>query len=182
MQERFWPVHAIDVGEALEQMLLDDSTAEQTYELYGPTEYTMGEIAELVDKEIMKKRRHYNIPRRVMEPFAWAMNRFLWWPTLSKDAVSREFIDQVIDPKAKTFADLGIEPAELKDWSFEYLVSSSTPVTTRLVLTNFAERISQLSSVRPPTHDGAGKARREEIPARPRRPIDSSPEISYVVK
>lgn len=104
-------------------MLQDDSTASQTYELYGPKNYSTAEIAELVDKEIVKHRRHFNVPRRILKPFASALNKALWWHTMSADEVEREFIDQVIDPKAKTFADLGIEPAELSSLTFHYLVS-----------------------------------------------------------
>ena len=42
---------------------------------------------------------------------------------MSADEVEREFIDQTIDKKAKTFKDLGIEPAELRSLTFHYLVS-----------------------------------------------------------
>jgi len=121
MQERYWPVHAIDVGEALEKMLHDDSTAEQTYELYGPRNYSTAEIAELVDKEIIKHRRHINLPKSILKPAAGLLNKALWWPVISADEVEREFIDQHIDPSAKTFKDLGIEPAELSSLTFHYL-------------------------------------------------------------
>lgn len=123
MQERYWPVHAIDVGEALEKMLHDDNTASETFELYGPKNYSTEEIAALVDKEIIKKRQHLNIPKTILKPIAGLLNKALWWPVLSADEVEREFIDQVIDPKAKTFKDLGIQPAELSDLTFHYLVS-----------------------------------------------------------
>ncbi|KAF2814259.1 NADH-ubiquinone oxidoreductase-like protein 40 kDa subunit [Mytilinidion resinicola] len=121
MQERFWPVHAIDVGMALEQMLHDDTTASETYELFGPTNYSLGEIAQLVDREIVKRRRHINLPKPVWKPTAGLMNKCLWWPVGSADEVEREFIDQAIDPRAKTFKDLDIEPAELKSLTYEYL-------------------------------------------------------------
>ncbi|KAI9827647.1 MAG: NADH-ubiquinone oxidoreductase 40 kDa subunit [Sarea resinae] len=121
MQERFWPVHAVDVGQALEVMCQDDSTASQTFELYGPKNYSTAEIAELVDKEIIKHRRHLNIPKRILKPTANLLNRFLWWHTMSADEVEREFIDQKIDPSAKTFKDLGIQPAELSNLTFHYL-------------------------------------------------------------
>ncbi|MCJ1481074.1 NADH-ubiquinone oxidoreductase 40 kDa subunit [Schaereria dolodes] len=121
MQQRFWPVHAIDVGQALEVMLQDDSTASQTYELYGPKNYSMAEIAELVDREIIKRRRHINLPKRLLKPVAEMLNRVLWFSTMSGDEVEREFIDQKIDRKAKTFKDLGIEPAELSSLTFHYL-------------------------------------------------------------
>ncbi|KAF2470315.1 NADH-ubiquinone oxidoreductase-like protein 40 kDa subunit [Lindgomyces ingoldianus] len=121
MEQRFWPVHAIDVGMALEKMLHDDTTAAETYELYGPTDYSMAEISELVDKEIMKHRRHVNIPPRIMKPAARYLNKYLWWPIASEDEVEREFIDQTIDPTAKTFKDLDIEPIELSTMTYEYL-------------------------------------------------------------
>ncbi|KAK2757700.1 NADH-ubiquinone oxidoreductase 40 kDa subunit [Arachnomyces sp. PD_36] len=121
MQERYWPVHAIDVGEALEAMLFDDNTAAETFELYGPKNYSAAEISELVDREIIKNRKHFNVPKPLMKPLAHYLNKFLWWPTTSADEVEREFIDQYIDPEAKTFKDLGIEPAELSNLTFHYL-------------------------------------------------------------
>ncbi|CAG8972890.1 hypothetical protein HYALB_00001310 [Hymenoscyphus albidus] len=122
MQERYWPVHVIDVGMALEKMLQDDSTAQQTYELYGPKNYSTEEIAALVDKEIIKHRRHINIPKGILKPIAGVLEKALWWNVLSADEIEREFIDQKIDPTAKTFKDLGIEPAELSSLTFHYLL------------------------------------------------------------
>ena len=105
-------------------MLEDDTTASETYELYGPSNYSMAEIAELVDKEIYKKRRHINIPKFMLQPAAKYLNALIWWKTTSGDEIEREYIDQVIDPKAKTFKDLGIEPGELRNFTFHYLVSN----------------------------------------------------------
>lgn len=143
MQERYWPVHVgcdiihfslgsgvltiaivqvIDVGHALERMILDESTVAETFELYGPKNYSTAEIAVLVDREIIKHRRHINVPKRIMKPAAYWLNKLIWWPTTSADEVEREFIDQKIDPTAKTFKDLGIEPAELCNLTFHYLV------------------------------------------------------------
>ena len=124
LQERFYPVHAIDVGEALEKMCHDDSTAGETYELYGPKQYQMAEIKELVEREILKSRRHINIPPQIMTPVATLMNKLLWYTTMSKDSVTREFLDQTIDPTAKTFKDLGIEPTDLANFTYHYLVRS----------------------------------------------------------
>jgi NADH dehydrogenase (ubiquinone) 1 alpha subcomplex subunit 9 len=123
MQQYFWPVHVIDVGMALEKMLYDDTTAAQTYELYGPTGYSMADLNELVGKELIKQRRHINVPKRLLKPLAYYLNKFIWWPTTSADEIEREFIDHTVDPAAKTFKDLGIEPIELKTVLYEYLVS-----------------------------------------------------------
>lgn len=121
MQEKYWPVHAIDVGHALERMLQEDWTTAKTFELYGPREYTTKQISELVDREIIKNRRHINVPKRILKPAAYWMNRLIWWPTMSADEVEMEFIDQKIDPTALTFKDLNIEPADLDAWTFHYL-------------------------------------------------------------
>ncbi|KFY17869.1 hypothetical protein V492_00329 [Pseudogymnoascus sp. VKM F-4246] len=123
MEERYKPVHVIDVGHALEKMLNDDSTASQTYELFGPKDYSTAEIAELVDKEIHKHRRHINLPKSILKPAATILNKALWWPVLSGDEIEREFIDQHIDQTAKTFKDLDIEPADLANLTFHYLQS-----------------------------------------------------------
>lgn len=105
-------------------MLQNDDTASQTYELYGPKNYSTAEIAELVDKEIFKHRRHINIPKMALKPMANILNKALWWPTMSPDEIEREFIDQKIDKSAKTFKDLGIEPADISSLTFHYLVRS----------------------------------------------------------
>ncbi|KAL5410745.1 NADH-ubiquinone oxidoreductase 40 kDa subunit [Paraphaeosphaeria minitans] len=127
MQEYLYPTHAIDVGMALEKMLHDDTTAAETFELYGPTGYTMAEINELVGAEIIKNRRHINVPKRLLKPIGAALNKYIWWPTISADEVEREFIDQTIDPKAKTYKDLGIEPVDLKSVLYDYLKGYRSP-------------------------------------------------------
>lgn len=115
---------SIDVGAALEKMLYDDSTAGKTFELYGPKQYSLAEIATLVDKEIFKKRRHINLPKAIFKPVAGLLNSALWFHTFSADEVEREFIDQVIDPEASTFSDLGIEPGDIANFTYHYLVSA----------------------------------------------------------
>ena len=83
----------------------------------------MAEIAAMVDKEIFKSRTHINVPKAVLKPVAKIMNRLLWWNTFSEDLVEREYLDQVIDPEAKTFKDLGIEPGDISKFTYHYLVS-----------------------------------------------------------
>lgn len=119
MQERFRPVHVFDVARGLEALMYNDSTAGQTFEFYGPKEYSMKEIADLVDKEIVKKRRHINLPKPVFKGLARAFD-FIWWPMVSPDEVERQFIDQVVDPNAKTFKDLRIKPDDIRQWVLHY--------------------------------------------------------------
>lgn len=102
-------------------MLYDDSTAGQTYELYGPKEYALYEIAEMVDREIFKKRTHINVPKAILKPVAGLINRLLWWDVMSADEIEREFLDQQYDESAKTFKDLGIEPGDISKFTYHYL-------------------------------------------------------------
>jgi NADH dehydrogenase (ubiquinone) 1 alpha subcomplex subunit 9 len=132
MEERFYPVHAIDVGKALENIAYDDNTAGQTFELYGPKEYSMAEISALVDREMIKKRRHINLPKAVLKPFYATLNKLLWWPVGSADEVEREFMDQFIDKNAKTFKDLDLEPGDISAFTYKYLVSLVWSLIPRL--------------------------------------------------
>lgn len=102
-------------------MLYDDTTAGQTFELYGPKNYSTAEICELVDREIFSKRRHINVPRSILEPVAKIVNQVLWWPWISAEQVQIEHVDQVIDEKAKTFKDLGIEPGDISKFTYHYV-------------------------------------------------------------
>lgn len=103
-------------------MLYQEWTAGQTFELYGPEEYRMADIAAIVDQEIHKKRRHFNIPKPLLKAVSGILSKYLWWPIMSPDEVEREFIDHKIDRKAKTFKDLGIEPDNIRDQAYHYLV------------------------------------------------------------
>ena len=86
----------------------------------------MAQIAEMVDREIYKKRRHINLPKSILKPLASVINKSLYWDTMSADKVEREFLDQVIDPKAKTFKDLDIEPGDIANYTYHYLVRPNT--------------------------------------------------------
>ena len=155
---------------ALERMLYDDNTASQTFELYGPKQYSTAEIAELVNREIVRKRRSINVPKFLLKPAAYYLNKLLWWPTLSADQVEREFIDQRIDPSAKTFKDLGIEPVDISTLTFHYLVGDD-PQSIRRGTDNCKARIPTLAVLRPAPGNGAGASGGEEVPARAGRPV-----------
>lgn len=81
----------------------------------------MAEIAALVDREIIHHRRHINVPKQLMKPALYYLNKLLWWPVGSADECEQECLDQVIDKTAKTFKDLGIEPGEISEMTYFYL-------------------------------------------------------------
>lgn len=105
----------------LEKIAYDDTTAGETFEFYGPTNYSMAQIGQLVDREILHKRRHFNLPKRLLKPIAHYVNKFIWFTTMNPDELERETIDQFIDKDAKTLKDLDIEPAELASLTYHYL-------------------------------------------------------------
>lgn len=151
-------------------MLHDDATTGETYELYGPKNYSMAEVAELVDREIVKHRRHINLPKAFLKPMAYYVNKLLWWQTMCADEVEREYMDQKIDPTAKTFKDLGLEPAELNNLTFHYLVSVHT--ATVIANANYSvERLPELLLLRPASGYGAGETGGEEVRACSGRPV-----------
>ncbi|RPA84475.1 putative NADH-ubiquinone oxidoreductase 40 kDa subunit mitochondrial precursor [Ascobolus immersus RN42] len=121
MAETFYPVHVTDVAKGLEAIMYNDWTHSQTFELYGPDKFSMRDIQSLVEKEIMKERSHINIPKAILKPIANILNKAIWWPTISPDEVERQFLDQVIDPNALTFADLGIEPDAIYRYVIHYI-------------------------------------------------------------
>lgn len=118
--EIVWPVHVKDVGRALYQMMLDDSSAGQTFELYGPKSLSIKQVTELINKHTGRKHRLFNIPKPAMLLFSRALS-YLWWNVLSPDEIERQFIDQQIDTTAKTFADLGITPDEFENTIPKYI-------------------------------------------------------------
>lgn len=158
-------MQSIDVGRALEALLYDDATAGQTYEIYGPKNYSMREIAGLVDREIFRKPRHVNVPRAILRPAAALLNRLLWWPMLSAEDVDREFIDQWIDPAAKTIRDLGIEPDDISNFTYHYLVSrpSRAGVVESAAADSAPARIPELILLRPAAGHGEGEEGREAV-------------------
>lgn len=81
----------------------------------------MAEIAALVDREILHRRRHINLPKSVLAPALYYLNKLIWWPVGSKAEIEVEQYDQVVEKSAKTFKDLGIQPAELRELTFQYL-------------------------------------------------------------
>jgi len=121
LRERIYPVHVVDVGRALAAMVYDDTTAGQTFELYGPSAYTIAEIRQMVFDVTKRPHQHINIPKPIQKILRGILE-IIWWPVTTPDDVEREFIDQKIDRTAKTFKDLGIDKIDdIQDKLLEYV-------------------------------------------------------------
>ena len=81
----------------------------------------MAEVAALVDREIIKKRRHINLPKALAKPIFALLNKVAYWPIGSAPEIELQSVDQAIERGTKTFKDLDIEPAELANLTFHYL-------------------------------------------------------------
>lgn len=89
------PSHVVDVASALCTMLTAPITSTaSTFVLPGPQAYTYNELLNLVTFFTMKPVPNYpTVPKAVAKLVATAMNRGIWWPTVSPDEIERKYID-----------------------------------------------------------------------------------------
>lgn len=128
--KEIYPVHVLDVARALEKIGYDDSTAGQTYELYGPEKLSFLEIRQMIHGITQDMSQvgpfsynfaDYEIPLPLAKAVA-QLKQYLYWKQTNPDQVQRHMIHQQIDPSAKTFADLGITDLDqLADVLFTYV-------------------------------------------------------------
>ena len=119
-QTRLQPVYVGDVAEAVAKVLTAPSAKGQVYELGGPRIYTYKALVQLVLTQIDRKRLLLPVPY-----FVWELLATLLAP-LPKRPISRDQVilmkqDNVVDPQAATFADLGIAPTSIEEILPTYL-------------------------------------------------------------
>jgi len=103
-QAKRQPIFYDDVAEAIMICLRDPNTVGKTYELGGPTVYTMEELYHEVFSAVGAQPWTPPLPSRM--GFAAGY---------SKDYAQRAVEDEVVSEGALTIADLGIQPMALKD-------------------------------------------------------------------
>ncbi|MCH8215031.1 MAG: complex I NDUFA9 subunit family protein, partial [Proteobacteria bacterium] len=107
---KFQPVYVGDVAEGIMKILADPQTRGQVFELGGPTVYSFKKLMELMLAEIGRKRILVPVPFAIARMEAWFLEK-LPQPLLTRDQVRLLERDNVVSGKARTFQDLGIEPA-----------------------------------------------------------------------
>lgn len=128
--KEIYPTYVLDVARALEKIGYDDSTAGQTYELYGSEKLSFLEIRQMIHGitqdfsnagPLSYNFADYNLPLPIAKLVA-QLKQLPYWKLTNPDQVQRHVINQVIDPTAKTFKDLGIEDTtKLADVLFTYV-------------------------------------------------------------
>ncbi|MGB0696281.1 MAG: complex I NDUFA9 subunit family protein [Rhodospirillaceae bacterium] len=106
---KFQPVYVGDVVKAIVTCLEDPAKQGQTYELGGPTVYSMREIMELTVKTSKRSTMVVPLPFFVAR-IQGAILGLLPKPLITSDQVTLMEKDNVVSGDLPTFADLGIEP------------------------------------------------------------------------
>jgi len=110
---RFQPVYVGDVAAAVVAALDRPEAQGKTYQLGGPKAYSFRELLELMLTTIGRKRVLMSLPSGLASTQAL----FLEWlpkPPLTRDQIKLLQRDNLVEPKALGFADLGIAPTALE--------------------------------------------------------------------
>ncbi len=115
---KFQPVFVGDVAEALANALVDERARGRTYELGGPSVYSMKELLTFISATIERKRAFYSIPFFLTE-FAAALTGWLPFAPLTLDQARLLRKDNVVKagPDAAsvgTLADLCVQPTSVE--------------------------------------------------------------------
>ena len=107
---RFQPVYVEDVAEAVYQSLTRPDAAGQTFELAGPTVYTLRQLVEYVSALIGKPRPVLGLPEGIGMVQARLME-FAPQPLMSRDNVRSMRVDNVASGEPQPF---GLKPTALE--------------------------------------------------------------------
>ena len=122
MKELVYPTYVRDVAVALEAMMHNDSTVGQTFELRQRDPISVAKIAGMVAEITLRKQRHYNVPKVVLQTAAKVLDRALWWNIMSPDQVERQFIDEKPSTSGVLgYADLGVKEQQISPATMKYL-------------------------------------------------------------
>ena len=106
---RFQPVYVGDVADAFMAVLADPETAGKVYELGGPRVIGFRELMQIMLREIGRKRALVPLPLSIARVEAVFLE-MLPVPPLTRDQVKLLGRDNIVDPGALSFKDLGIQP------------------------------------------------------------------------
>jgi uncharacterized protein YbjT (DUF2867 family) len=124
---KFQPVYVEDVAQAFVHALSNDRTIGHTYELAGPTVYTLRELVQLAGAYSGHPRPVIGLPESLARLQAMLMEHMPGEPLITRDNLASMKIDNVashpIDPE------LGITPTSLEAVAPYYLNGQRPPHT-----------------------------------------------------
>jgi uncharacterized protein YbjT (DUF2867 family) len=118
------PVYVGDVAEAVARALATEAAKGQIYELGGPRAYTYKALLQLLLQQLGRRRLLMPVPY-----FAWELLAAVMAP-LPKRPISHDQVvlmkrDNVVGPKALSFAELGLAPSPVEEILPSYLPTGS---------------------------------------------------------
>ncbi len=117
---RLQPVYVGDVAEAVARALTTEAAQGKIYELGGPNAYTYKALLQLLLRQLGRRRLLMPVPYFVWELLAAALAPLPKRP-ISRDQVVLMKRDNVVGPKALSFAELGFEPRAVEEILPTYL-------------------------------------------------------------
>jgi uncharacterized protein YbjT (DUF2867 family) len=114
------PVYVGDAAEAVAKALATETAEGRIYELGGPRAYSYKVLLQLLLQELGRKRLLMPVPYFVWELLAALMSPLPNRP-ISRDQVVLMKRDNVVGPKASSFADLGLVPRAVEEILPTYL-------------------------------------------------------------
>ena len=124
---RLQPVYVEDAAEAIARILADPGTAGRTYELAGPTVYTLREVFMIALRNIGKRRLLVPVPIAIAE-FQARLFELLPNPPLTTGQVDLLKVDNVASATLPGLRELNILPKAVEEIVPTYLGPSRGPV------------------------------------------------------
>lgn len=110
---KFQPVFVQDVALAIIQCLADGRAQGKAYELGGPNIYEFRQLIRYVLHLTHRQRCLLPIPSLFAKILAWPAE-FLPNPPITRDQIKLLKYDNIVQPQALSFKDLGIQPSALE--------------------------------------------------------------------
>jgi NADH dehydrogenase len=121
---KFQPVYVDDVVKAMVNVLDLDAASGRTYELGGPTVYTLEDLVTYCGDVIGKHARIIRLPDALARLQALTFEMAPGEPVISRDNLDSMKVDNVLS--APLAPELGIEPASIETIAPVYLTGAST--------------------------------------------------------
>ena len=111
---RLQPVYVDDVAKAIETILSSNVPGANIYELGGEQIVTYRDLLSIIARHLDRKRLMLPVPFAIWQLLA-ALASVLPNPPLTRDQIELMRDDNIVDPDAAGFAELGIEPCGLEE-------------------------------------------------------------------
>ncbi len=118
---QFQPVLVTDVAKAIAAALTNPEAAGKTYELTGPTTYSMRGLLTLMGTITKRRARFVSLPSCLAKLQGFACELLPFAPMITRDQVKLLAHDNIATPGAPGFAALGLTPAAIETMLSQYL-------------------------------------------------------------